>query len=208
MPTQQQKAVPFLLAGSQSVENGQEVSIVGDTIFDTALDLSESDFAHPGGDYLYPDTGLTDFLNLQTNDDTAQDPSSGWSPSVRYMTPSTNQAVQLQQAASSRSASIPMLSTYTLRTFVQRTRDRTEAQRTTSLILHILKAYPVMLQDHRLPPFIHPSLVSPDVEDDDMEPLSNCISLVHMLSSRVRGSRKLFWRNVRVECERLCAEVR
>ncbi|KAJ5833633.1 hypothetical protein N7474_001944 [Penicillium riverlandense] len=39
-----------------------------------------------------------------------------------------------------------------------------------------------------------------------MEPLSNCISLVHMISSGTRGSRKLFWRNVRMECERLCSE--
>ncbi|KAJ6086544.1 hypothetical protein N7467_005458 [Penicillium canescens] len=39
-----------------------------------------------------------------------------------------------------------------------------------------------------------------------MEPLDNCINLVHMISGGMRGSRKLFWRNVRMECERLCAE--
>ena len=39
-----------------------------------------------------------------------------------------------------------------------------------------------------------------------MEPLTNCMSLVHMLSSRIHGSRKLFWKNVRMECERLHAE--
>jgi hypothetical protein len=30
---------------------------------------------------------------------------------------------------------------------------------------------------------------------------------VHMISSGVQGSRKLFWKNVRMECERLCEEV-
>ena len=32
-----------------------------------------------------------------------------------------------------------------------------------------------------------------------MEPLNNCISLVHMISGGVRGSRKLFWKVVRLE---------
>ncbi|KAJ5316801.1 hypothetical protein N7508_001309 [Penicillium antarcticum] len=40
-----------------------------------------------------------------------------------------------------------------------------------------------------------------------METLDNCITLVHMISSGSRGSRKLFWKNVRMECERLCSEA-
>ncbi|KAK5095426.1 hypothetical protein LTR70_003590 [Exophiala xenobiotica] len=39
-----------------------------------------------------------------------------------------------------------------------------------------------------------------------MEPLNNCISLMHMLKSGVQGTRKLFWKNVRLECERLYGE--
>ncbi|KAI5360705.1 hypothetical protein Slin15195_G086210 [Septoria linicola] len=38
-----------------------------------------------------------------------------------------------------------------------------------------------------------------------MEPLANCISLVHMIGSP-KGSRKLLWRNVRLECERMRAD--
>ncbi|KAK4125685.1 hypothetical protein N657DRAFT_568401 [Parathielavia appendiculata] len=66
----------------------------------------------------------------------------------------------------------------------------------------------MMLRHTTLPPFIHPRLLfSPIADnDDDLEPLHNCISLMHMLNSRVAGSRKLFWRNVRMECERFCAE--
>lgn len=40
-----------------------------------------------------------------------------------------------------------------------------------------------------------------------MESLINCISLVHMINSGVQGNRKLFWKNVRLECERMYAEV-
>ncbi|KAJ5702794.1 hypothetical protein N7488_010342 [Penicillium malachiteum] len=40
-----------------------------------------------------------------------------------------------------------------------------------------------------------------------MEALDNCISLVYMMHSGTNGSRKLFWRNIRMECERLCSEA-
>ena len=66
----------------------------------------------------------------------------------------------------------------------------------------------MMLRHNTLPPFIHSSLLSRDVENNDMEPLNNCISLMHMISSGVQGSRKLFWKNVRLECEHLYEEVR
>ena len=80
-------------------------------------------------------------------------------------------------------------------------------QRIHSLIFHTLKSYPLMMPQHgSLPPFIHPSLMSSAEDDPNTEPLKNCISLVHMIS-RDRGSRKLFWKNVRMECERLAAEV-
>ncbi|KAG2170740.1 hypothetical protein VTO58DRAFT_110979 [Aureobasidium pullulans] len=36
-----------------------------------------------------------------------------------------------------------------------------------------------------------------------MEPLANCLSLLHMIGGNIRGSRKLFWKNVSMECERL-----
>jgi hypothetical protein len=64
-----------------------------------------------------------------------------------------------------------------------------------------------MLRDDGPPPFIHPDSVS-DVDNCDMESLSNCFTLMPMLRSRAEGGRKLFWKNVRMECERVFEEVR
>ncbi|KAK0658097.1 hypothetical protein B0T16DRAFT_316695 [Cercophora newfieldiana] len=69
----------------------------------------------------------------------------------------------------------------------------------------------MLLDSEDAPPFVHPQLKSRvhtgvdndgDSEDKQSEPLNNCISLLHMLHSGVSGSRKLFWRNARMECER------
>lgn len=65
----------------------------------------------------------------------------------------------------------------------------------------------MMLRHNTLPPFIHPSVVSSDLDNPNLEPLTNCIALVHMIGSGIQASRKLFWENVRMECERLCEEV-
>ncbi|KAK4140512.1 uncharacterized protein C8A04DRAFT_14852, partial [Dichotomopilus funicola] len=82
--------------------------------------------------------------------------------------------------------------------------------RTAHLVLHTLKSYPLMVLRHdTLPPFIHHRIMaSPSLgsEDDDMEPLNNCLSLLHVMTSRVKGSRGLFWRNVKGECERFLGE--
>lgn len=82
---------------------------------------------------------------------------------------------------------------------------RPDVQRTTTLIHRTLKSYLLtMLHQNSLPPFIHQNMTSTALE---MEALDNCITLVHMLSSGSRGSRKLFWKNVQMECERICCEV-
>lgn len=65
----------------------------------------------------------------------------------------------------------------------------------------------MMMHHNTLPPFIHPRTISPNFDQGNTEPLINCISLVHMIGSKVRGSRKLFWKNVRLECERLLEDV-
>ncbi|KAI1120689.1 hypothetical protein F5Y10DRAFT_257908 [Nemania abortiva] len=103
--------------------------------------------------------------------------------------------------------SIPSAPSSAVRALVHRPKLQAGAQRISNLILHTLKSYPLMiLRYNTLPPFIHPITVSPDVEDPHMEPLTNCLSLAHMITSGVQGSRKLFWKNVRLECERLCHE--
>jgi len=91
-----------------------------------------------------------------------------------------------------------------VRSMIQRPKMHHGAERAASLIFYTLKSYPPMLQQNDLPPFIHPSYVSFMDEGTTIEPLENCIALMHMMANRVKGSRKLFWRNVRTECERIC----
>jgi len=106
--------------------------------------------------------------------------------------------------------SIPPVPTITERSLVLKPKaQKGGPHRVAALILHMLKSYPqMMLNDISLPPFIHPHLTSPEFGSKDMETLTNCITLMQMISPKVQGSRKLFWKNVRLECERVCAEVR
>lgn len=114
--------------------------------------------------------------------------------------------LQINQYFHSPPSSIPRPPSSSVRKLVQRPRLNPGSQRTTKLILHTLKSYPLMMLRHNtLPPFIHPNLVYTD--NTQMEALTNCISLVHMISSGIQGSRKLFWNNVRWECERFTGEV-
>lgn len=204
--------MPSSLSDAFNVEIRQETSSDGDIALDKELFTFDSDFASTGGQYLAqddPDMDFTAFLNLQANEETIQYPSSGSSSLARSSTPSNDQTVQVQQAISSRNASLPRAPTLNIRSLILRTNMRSRPQRIANLILHTLKSYPLMILHHKtLPPFIHPHFISSNVDTDNMEPLNNCISLVHMIHSGVQGSRKLFWKNVRLECEHLYAEVR
>lgn len=201
-----------MVADSLIVENHQAASNDGDITLDRAHIIPDPEFANLGPECLDwddPDIGFANFLNPQAYDETVQYPSSGPSSLVRHSIPSTDQIVQVQQAISSPNVSIPTISTYTRRALIQRPKRMAMQQSIANLIFCTLKSYPLMMQRHNtLPPFIHPRLMSSDVENNHMEPMTNCINLVHMISRGVQGSRKLFWKNVRLECERLCAEVR
>ncbi|KAL8924489.1 MAG: hypothetical protein Q9172_002654 [Xanthocarpia lactea] len=205
VPTQRQEVVPSLVVPHPSSEHGQEVSGNSNLLLDPTFDVSNPDLAHLANEIFDPNTDFADFLSPQSNDEGAwYDPLD--SSSVARPSSSPTDQVQHLQEASIRSAnlSIQSLSTYSVRSFDHRAQLNTAAQRTSDLILYTLKSYPMMmLRDNSLPPFIHPYLVSGDIENNDMEPLTNCINLVHMLSSRHHGSRKLFWKNVRMECESL-----
>lgn len=84
-------------------------------------------------------------------------------------------------------------------------------QRVSQIILQTLKSYPLMMIRQKTPPpFIHPSLLAASAADDmaeSLEPWHNCMNLVYMANSKITGSRKLFWRNVKAECERFCQRV-
>jgi hypothetical protein len=208
-----QKAAPLLVADPLNVEYRQEASNNDDIIPDGAPVVSDPDIANIGGeslDWNDLDMNFANFLDSQINDKTVQYPSSGsLSSLVRHSQPSIYQTVQIQEAILSPKVWIPPLPTPNIRSLIQRPKIGTGSQKIANLILHTLKSYPLMmLRYNTLPPFIHPGLISSDVEDNHMEPLTNCINLVQMISGGVQGSRKLFWKNVRLECERLYEEVR
>ncbi|TVY37446.1 hypothetical protein LOCC1_G006780, partial [Lachnellula occidentalis] len=207
-PVERRTMAPLLVPESPSTESRQEAGDACDIILDSTLVTSDPEFAGFGAEYFdwkNPELDFAEFLDLQTNDKRIQYPSSASSSLVSHSTPSTDPPEQ--QAHSSPNVSIPRSPTRMVRSFIQKPRLTTGAQNIANLILHTLKSYPLMmLRYNTLPPFIHPRLIYSDVENDHMEPLSNCISLVHMISSGVKGSRKLFWKNVRLECEHMCEE--
>jgi hypothetical protein len=101
------------------------------------------------------------------------------------------------------SSAIPVSPTNSPRSLVRKRNARPGAPRAANMVLHTMKSYSVMmLQQNNLPPFIHPQMFSFN-DDKDMEPLYNCISLMHMIGRRLPGCRALFWRSVRMECERM-----
>ncbi|PYI36226.1 hypothetical protein BP00DRAFT_472413 [Aspergillus indologenus CBS 114.80] len=131
----------------------------------------------------------------------------GQYPFPESLSEAVNVKASMQHKQLTPSFSIPMAPAQNIRSLLQRPRLDVGAQRTANLILHTLRSYPkMMLRDNLLPPFIHPHLIRLGAKDDDTEPLTNCISLVHMTTGPVKGNRKLFWKNVHWECERLYAE--
>lgn len=188
-----------------SVPNNQETHLNRDTIHHTELAVVDHEVADLEGEYLnwnapeieLPDNELIEFLDLQTNE-TSPYFSTGGSLVSRHSFP-IDQEFQINW-------SIPALPTPNPHSLTKRSTANVGMERTATLVLHTLKSYVLsMLRHNSLPPFIHPSLVSAEFL---MEPLMNCINLVHMIGGEMKGSRKLFWRNVRMECERMCDEVR
>ena len=156
---------------------------------------------------MLPDNGFGVFLDLQSDEIDHYPSTEGSGRSlISRSTPPINPNVQIRQPIPPSSRSIPAVPTSNPRSFIQRSNMKAGTERTATLIRHMLKSYVLKMLRHKsLPPFIHPYLVSAEFA---MEPLDNCINLVHMISGEMKGGRKLFWRNVRMECERLCAEVR
>lgn len=109
----------------------------------------------------------------------------------------------------SQQVSVPTGPSQDVRSIIARARTDPSSQRTIKLIMHTLKSFlRTMQHDHSLPPFIHPRLSTSIAGSERMDPMANCMSLMQLLNSEARGSRKLFWKNVRLESERLLAEAR
>ncbi|EED15915.1 conserved hypothetical protein [Talaromyces stipitatus ATCC 10500] len=189
-------------------------TIDADSILDDAFVMPDTEIANIEElDFLNPSINFVDLLSFSHMRNDKIDPFNSImaSPPLAQQSstyPSNQQPVHANFSPHF-SISIPSyLPIYNPRSLIQRPKMKSEAQRISNLIFHTLKSYPRMiLQPESLPPFIHPGLMSESVvESQNLESLHNCISLMHMMHSRVRGSRKLFWRNVRMECERLCEE--
>lgn len=211
-PTRQRKSTSLLESqplhyhGHQPGSNGREM------IFDNASNFEDSEFASLGTQSLpWDDTSIDfNFLSLPKNDNTFQYSSPASSTSWLFHQPGVlnDCSSQIQQYLISPHPSIPSAPSYSVRLLVHRPKRKVATQRTAGLILHILKSYPLMMMRHgSLPPFIHPGTVSSTTGSDDLKALNNCMSLVHMISAGVKGSRELFWKNVSLECERFCDEV-
>ena len=154
---------------------------------------------------------FAEFLKPSTNDKTLQYPSLKSPFQAPYLTPLTDQSFQLQRTITPVDLTIPVSPTSKIRSLVHRPKTKSPgAQKIAGLIYAVLQSYPrMMLRHDDLPPFIHRSLIATDSDaKEQLEPLTNCISLVHTTASGIPMSRKLFWRNVRMECERWCQEVR
>lgn len=200
-------------AGSPPVTSemiGQESSNDSAVAFDN-VPFPDIDFSSLGDNPLDWQLGGTDDLtgfwdenmNIQTFQ--ANQSSNSTTPGSHDSVPLTDRDIQSYAPLP---VSIPRTPGPGIRSLVPRTKTKTHAQRIANLILQTVRSYPLtILNNNGLPPFIHPSLITPGVDNPDMEPLTNCISLVRMLNNGFQGSRKLFWKNVRLECERLCEPV-
>lgn len=191
-----------------SVEKDREAASHVETALEGVSVVSNPEFENlPNWDC--PDFDFVNFADVQVNDEIIQHSSSGSSlldDQLTPLAPSSNQIDHARHALYSNYISIPESPTSNLRSLIQRPKMKTRGIAT--LILHTLKAYPQMIMRYNtLPPFINPCLISTDDDNSNMEPLTNSISLVKMISGGVQASRRLFWKNVRFECERLCEDV-
>ena len=197
--------MPDCSSPSTGAEEGIDNSLTNNLAVSN-LDLEDLEAIDASWDF--PGINFADLLMPQINDDAAQ--SSSVNASLTPLTAPTQGmgADEEQQASTLFHLAMPSQPTCVPQLLIQRQFEGLGRQKTANLILHTLKSYPLMMMHHSsLPPFIHQRLVSPEAGNDGMEALNNCISLLHLLGNRVPGSRKLFWRNVRMECERLHEQV-
>ncbi|KAH8810620.1 hypothetical protein F5884DRAFT_875195 [Xylogone sp. PMI_703] len=178
-----------------------------DVILNTTFALTDPEFGNLGMNWGDSSIDFTSFLTPQLNDISAQNGSSRRSSLAHRPMSSTDEVVHVRPTGASLKAAIPLLPNCAPRLLIRRPSVRAGVRGITNLISHTLKSYPLMMmRQNTLPPYIHSRMMSCYVDDNHLNPLSNCINLVHMISHEVKGGRRLFWENVRLECERICEE--
>lgn len=78
------------------------------------------------------------------------------------------------------------------------------------LLMQILTSYPkMMLRKPTFPPFIHPhcSVTAATQTGQLIEPLANCMSMAQLFFNSEGGSRRILWRMIRMELQRLVQDV-
>lgn len=204
------KTGSFATVGSSHFQNSPESD--GDATI--ALDTDVENF-----NWDIPELGFSDFLNIPINEEDMDENMENLMEDVlplpdtsliRRTTPSADPTIHIPSFAIPTAANliIPPVPPSDRRSLIPRSNSKAGPQRAVTLILHMLKSYPqMMLRDSTLPPYIHPYFMSPEFSGNDMESLHNCMNLMRMISYSVQGSRKLFWKNVKLECERFIADV-
>jgi hypothetical protein len=110
------------------------------------------------------------------------------------------------------STTIPTMPPHPIQRFTRTSAYKGSARMTAIMMKRILTAYPMMLRNRGPPPpFIHASMSTENVTayHKPLESLSNCKSLMHLLGSGNGNdaSKRLVWKNVGLECERVQVEV-
>jgi len=108
--------------------------------------------------------------------------------------------------------SIPAMPSNAMRCFARKPALQGPAKSTATMMKRVLIAYPTMMRTREfLPPFIHASYFS-GVSNANRQPpesLTTCESLMQLLGSSTGGeaSRRLVWKNIHLECDRVHLEV-
>lgn len=94
--------------------------------------------------------------------------------------------------------------------FPSRERDQ-RLQLTRRYVVCVIKSYPSMFLEHKLPPFIHQSCLASGTNlslDISLPgPLSACVGIVQMFKFKNKSNTAFIWKTIRMEVERLEAQV-
>jgi hypothetical protein len=91
----------------------------------------------------------------------------------------------------------------------RRTKDTPSAQMATFMLAQTIASFPYMMtRQENFPPFIHPRSYNYSSDNNELpDILRDCMGLAHMFQTKKRESDRMFWRLVRMEQEKLYAQV-
>jgi hypothetical protein len=180
-----------------NIDIGSQAKLDSWNASDSLFDFSAHDFASLPNDLFnaYPDVNL-ELMPTEFGESASSIPAPPGSDNVLATTSWYGPAY----------VPIPRAPTTSIRSFQRHTNYQPRSVHMSHLIIQTLRSYPLMLlRGDALPPYIHPNFISQPI--DDLEPLTTCLSLIHMLrAAPSTATRRLFWRNVRLECERFLSE--